>query len=176
MASCGRLGGPLSKEQIANVNFDDETSEVFMLGRSVNNLIERNVAQMQSFDTKLVSDKYAGEISFNNVMLKLECALVHVLSERVLCLGKGAMANADTKFLKHFFYFTDKELRNPTDWERMSVLARTPSPFSFKLHIFPGANFHTHRKKSRDGWTAKTPRRFTWMASRRALCPRSWRM
>ena len=33
-----------------------------------------------------------------------------------------------------------KECENPTDWERLSVLAGMPSHFSFKFHIFPGAN------------------------------------
>ena len=105
-------------------------AKVFMLGRSVNNLIERNVAQMQSFDTKLVSDKYAGEISFKNVMLKLEHALVHVLSERVLCLGKGAMANADTKFLKPFFILQIKSCEIPPTgnvcqcWRERQALSR----------------------------------------------------
>ena len=57
-----------------------------------------------------------------------------------------------------------KECENPTDWERLSVLAGTPDHFSYKFHIFPGANSTQIRKRNRevDGCprprTGSTPR------------------
>ena len=101
LESCSKLGSPLKANQPWNYNFRDECSKTRLHAGLLSDLHLREAFQQPNFDFGTLHDQDRSRaVSIGRQQMKMECAIIHVFSDSVPCLGKGAMHNASREIYR----------------------------------------------------------------------------